>query len=429
MGELMEIYVRESKTKGALKAPSSKSQTHRALICSLLSEGTTNIYQPLICEDTEATLKACRMFGAEISVSKGHIKVKGKSSLDTPPSEIDCGESASTLRMLLAPSALCEGSAIFTGRESLLRRPVTELVNAMEQLGIRSRYLGRNGYPPVEVLDGTIKGGNISIRGDISSQYISSLLFVTPFSKNDTRINITGRFESSPYVNMTMDTMRAFGVEVSTSDNMKVLTVKAMAIYRPLDLTVEGDYSSAAFLMVSGCINGDVKIENLKFDSKQGDKAILGILQAMGAEIIFGNDWVSISTSDLRPINLDCSQIPDLVPVLTVLCTQANGISTLRNIGRLRIKESDRISAIYRELIKMGADINVSSDMMEIKGGAKLNCSVLESHNDHRIAMALIVAALAAKGNSTMRGVECISKSYPSFLEDMKGLGADIDVI
>jgi 3-phosphoshikimate 1-carboxyvinyltransferase len=238
-----------------------------------------------------------------------------------------------------------------------------------------------------------------------------------------------GRFESRPYVEMTIDSMERFGIEIESTANLTKLCVIAGQSYIPCSLMIEGDYSSAAFALASGSINGEITVKNLDPLTKQGDKAIIGILQAMGAEIDIDGRSVTTSTSELTAIDVDCEQIPDLVPILTVLCTSARGTSTLKNLGRLRIKESDRVEAISKELSKMGAKIRVYGDSMEIRGPTSLNGTVLDPHNDHRIAMALTVAALSSNGDSTMTGTKCISKSYPSFLEDMKKLGAEIYVL
>jgi len=425
----MEIIINGNAASGKVDAPSSKSQTHRAFICSLMCDGTSNIRRPLICDDTTATIEACKQFGAEIEITGKHAAVSSHSSLEAPSGAIDCGESASTLRMMMAPSALFRGNTTFTGKEGLLRRPIKELVNAMEGLGVRSIYKGREGFPPVEVIGGGIKGGKISIRGDISSQYISSLLLALPGALRESTIEVRERFESMPYVQMTLDVMEEFGITVEAAGDLRHLRVPNDQGYRPSKVGIEGDFSSAAFLMAAGCLGGEVSVGNLDHGSKQGDKAIVGILQAMGANMEIGDDHVVASKSELRAIDLNCSQIPDLVPIIAVLCSQARGISILRNLGRLKIKESDRVSAISTELIKMGADIEVSDDTMRIRGKRPLEGTALHSHNDHRIAMSLIVASLSATGYSTMSGTKCISKSYPSFLDDMNRLGVDIDVL
>ncbi|HPR42308.1 MAG TPA: 3-phosphoshikimate 1-carboxyvinyltransferase [Candidatus Methanofastidiosa archaeon] len=425
----MEILIDSSETTGRIIAPSSKSQTHRAMICALLSEGRSVLERPLVSDDTMATLRACEQFGAEVSARKEVVEITGDERPSPPDMPLDCGESASTLRMMMTLAALCDGRSVFTGKESLLMRPVAELIRAMGQLGISSRYLGKEGFPPVEVEGGGIIGGIVSIRGDISSQYISSILFASPRSRHGVNMSVNGRFESMPYVQMTVDTMERFGVKVESRADMRAINVRGGQKYAPTSLTVEGDYSSAAFAMASGCINGEVTVQNLDPGTKQGDKAIIGLLQAMGAEMSIVGDSVTTCRSDLKAIELDCAQIPDLVPILAVLCTQAGGISTLKNLGRLRIKESDRVDSISRELAKMGANIRVHGDSMEIKGKTPLNGTVLDPHNDHRIAMSLVVAAISAKGESAMKGTKCISKSYPSFLDDMKMLGAAIDVV
>ncbi|MBN1785591.1 MAG: 3-phosphoshikimate 1-carboxyvinyltransferase [Candidatus Methanofastidiosa archaeon] len=425
----MQIIVREGAASGRIKAPSSKSLTHRAMICSLLSEGTSKIGSPLLCDDTQATCDACVMMGADATIKDDGITIKGNGRPEEPGGPIDCRESASTLRMLLASSALADGNVTFTGKESLINRPIGELIAAMGDLGIESRYLGAAGYPPVMIKGGGIEGGRVSLRGDISSQYISSLLFACPMARKKTTIGITTKLESLPYVTLTLDMQREYGIDIITSERMDRFSIESGQSYRPAKLSIEGDYSSAAFLLVAGCLGMGARISNLNKASSQGDMRILGILGSMGAKLASEVDEVKIERSELSAREIDCSDIPDLVPILAVACTQAKGISRLINISRLRIKESDRLGSISSELKKMGADITIDKDSLIIKGKTRLRGSVLESHNDHRIAMALTVAALSASGDSKISGMECVKKSYPSFLYDMHAMGADIDVV
>jgi len=426
----MDIKIKESAVGGSIEAPSSKSATHRAYLCALLAGGTSSINAPSDCDDALSTLRACEMLGAKVVMNGNSVEINGTGGRLTAPKEaIDCGESASTLRMLMAISAFAKGGVTLTGKESLRKRPVIELDRAMSQLGVRCRYFNDVGYPPVMVKGDEMPGGEIGIRGDVSSQYVSSLLLACPLAKSDTNMNITTKLESMPYVKMTIDVQGSFGINIGHSKDMRSYHIASGQRYMPSKYIVEGDYSSAAFLLAAGALGGKLRVTNLKKDSTQGDSAIVDLIMMMGGDIEVKQEECTIKKSVLHGMDIDCRDMPDLVPILAVLCTQADGLSRLRNIERLRIKESDRIESTMAELRKMGADIRLIDNTLEIKGPTELTGAVISSHNDHRIAMAAAVAAINAKGASTICDIGCISKSYPGFLEDMKKIGVDIDVI
>lgn len=431
MRDLTDLIIRGGVClRGSVRAPPSKAHTHRAIIASALSEGTSMIYNPLICDDTLATINGCRMLGAEISEeSDGALRVLGVSKPKTPEDIIDCGESGSTIRFITPVCALADGISVLTGGRSLRRRPMGPLLDALSQLGVRCYSTRMDGCPPIVVFGGGIRGGRANIRGDVSSQFISGLLFATPMAENDTDIILTTPLESKPYVDITLDVLRRHKIEVEVTGDGGVFHIPCGQIYRRHDHHIEGDYSSAAFLMAAAAItNSHIRVGSLLRGSLQGDRVIVRLLHDFGAHIHVGEDFVEVLGVDgsLRPLDVDMRDNPDLVPVCAVLACMADGESVLRGVGRLRFKESDRIAALLSELSKMGAEIRFLEDNLVIRGGVVLRGAEIDPHGDHRIAMACAVAALRAEGETIIHDAECINKSYPNFVRDIRLLGADV---
>jgi len=427
--QLTDLIVKKTSTlRGTVKAPPSKSLTHRAFIAAMLSSGVSVIKNPLICDDTLATLDACRMLGAKIREKETSLfEILGRSKPLTPENVINCRESASTIRFLTPVCALAEGISVLTGEDSLRRRPMGPLLNAMRHLGIQCYSTRGNSCPPVIVFGGGIKGGKVYIPGDVSSQFVSGLLFATPMAREDTQIEMTTALESKPYVEITMSILRSHGVEVEADPNFKSFHVPCNQKYAPSNHTIEGDYSSAAFILAAAAItNSKIRVTNLREDSLQGDRIFLNILRKTGVEVDVGKNLVEVEgeKTNLQPFNVDLRDNPDLIPVCASLACFAYGKSVIRRVKRLRFKESDRVAALLSELTKMGVKIQVVNDAIEIESDGRPHGAELSSHNDHRIAMACIVAALGAEGTSMIRGVECINKSYPNFVKDIASLGA-----
>lgn len=426
---LTDLIIRgEASLSGCIKAPPSKAYTHRAIIASALSDGCSTVRNALLCDDTLATINACRMLGAEIiELSNGEFKIFGSPKPETPNDVIDCGGSGSTIRFLTPICALADGISVLTGNESLRRRPMKPLLDALNQIGVKCYSTCMNGYPPIVVFGGGIRGGVANIRGDVSSQFISGLLFATPMAKRDTDIVLTESLESKPYVEMTLNILEKHGITIGT--DFQVFNISSGQRYRPHDHFIEGDYSSAAFLLSAAAITGSsIRVENLPKETLQGDRFIINIMNNAGAYINIGEDFVEIRGSNrpLKPLDVDMRDNPDLVPVCVVLAAFADGKSVIRGVKRLRFKESNRIEALLSEFSKMGVKINVFDDVMEIYGGSRIHAAEIDPHGDHRIAMACAIAALKASGKSIIHDAECINKSYPNFVRDMGILGADM---
>jgi len=427
--DLTDLIVNRTETlSGSVKAPPSKAHTHRAVIAGSLSDGRSMIKEALVCDDTVATIKACRMVGAEIDQDKTTFRVDGISKPNTPENVIDCGESGTTIRFLTPVCALAEGISVLTGNESLRERPMKPLLEALEYLGVNCYSARSDGFPPIIVFGGGIKGGKAAIRGDVSSQYISGLLFATPMAEDKTEIHVTTQLESKPYVAMTLDVLSKHGIRVDSHPDYMRFTVPPDQKYVPSSHSIEGDYSSAAFLMAAAAItNSKVRITGLKRETLQGDKAIVDILKDMGSLVEVGEEYIEVRGVErgLRGIKIDLSDNPDLVPVCAVLASSAGGRTDISGVKRLRFKESDRILSLSSELGKMGIKVTAFDDKMIIEGG-KMQGVILNSHNDHRIAMACTVAALRSEAPTVVHGIECVSKSYPNFVEDLRLLGGNV---
>ena len=411
--------------EGVVSAPPSKAYSHRMLIAASLSNGTSKIFNPLVSDDTQATLEAIKALGAQTELHKNYWTIHGQETLKTPDQPIDCRESGSTLRFMIPVATLAPGPSTFLFGASFERRPVTPLLESLKELGAES-IIQRNGSS-VMVCGGRLRGGKTSIRGDISSQFISGLLFASPKAKEDTEIAVTTQLESKGYVEMTLEVLVKHGLEGTITPSLSRLWIPANQNYVPSDHTVPGDFSSAAFLLAAAAVTSSrVSVNRLEYQTSQGDKAIIDILQDMGASVKIGDDSVEVEGGQLVGVDIDAKDIPDLVPVCAVLACYAKGRSEIYNAKRLRYKESDRLNSIYTELKKMGADIVVNEDGLTINGSHTLKGTTIDPHNDHRIAMSCTVAALGAVGETKIQNVECINKSYPQFFNDLRVLGANV---
>ncbi|MBS7615519.1 3-phosphoshikimate 1-carboxyvinyltransferase [Candidatus Bathyarchaeota archaeon] len=429
---MTDLIVKQAKIlTGTVRAPSSKSLTHRAIIAASISEGYSRIENALFCDDTMATLEACQMLGARILKNEHDVlEISGLSKPLTASDVINCRDSASTMRFIAPICSLADGISVLTGGESLRRRPMEPLLSALMQLGVLCYSTKGDGYPPLIIFGGGIAGGESFIPGDVSSQFISGLLFASPLGKKDVDIILSSPLESKPYVEMTMDILRKHRIKFEVQSNFSKIHIPGNQTYSPFDHVVEGDFSSSAFLLAAAAItDSKVKILGLQSNSVQGDRIIVKILKEMGVQIKERKDFIVVqgAIDGLRPIDVDLRDNPDLVPVLAIVSCFAAGKSVIRGVKRLTFKESNREATVFEELTKMGAKINASKEIIEIEGVRTLRGGELDSHGDHRIAMMCIVAALRAAGKTTIRGVEYINKSYPNFVKDLASLGAEVN--
>ncbi len=415
----MNLKFTPGAVSGAVTAPPSKSYSHRALILASLADGESTLTNFLVADDTRYTLDVLDVLGVSHRLDGNTLRVTGSDGrFQTPPGQhrVYVGNSGSTVRMAGPLAALTQGSLVFDGESALHRRPVSDLLQALKVLGIEARSLNRDGNPPIEIQGGLLRGGSVVVGGQISSQHISGLLMVSPYAQRNVHIKVRGGLLSKPYVDITIDAMRAFGGEVGNY-NYEQFVVTAGQTYRAREYNVEGDYSSAAFCFALGAIGGQpVTVRGLNPESRQGDRYFLEILKRMGADVRASNDTVTVSRRQpLKGITLDMGNYPDIVQPLAVVAACARGETRINNIGHLIYKETDRINNTSAELLKMGVKLEATEDTLTITGGKPLGAEV-DSHRDHRMAMSLAVLALFAEGSTVISGVEAVSKSYHGFL-------------
>ncbi len=421
----MNVKIKGNEVSGSVRAPPSKSYTQRAVACALIADGRTEIIDPSHCEDARAALNAAKMLGAGVEEGYDKWVIEG-GSLRTPEDIIDCKGSATAIRIFTAVSALAPGITVLTGDRSLRRRPMGELLRCLNSLGVSCYSTRGDGCPPVVVMGGGIEGGEVNLRGDISSQFISALLIASTKAKKDTVLNITTPIASKYYVDMTMEVLRAFGATIVRED--RVFHIKGGQRLTPCNFRVEGDYSLGAILLAAGLLAGNVGVEGLMPNSTQGDRKVIEIFSQMGGEVYMqGRTWRA-KRSKLYGLVLDMSDVPDLVPITAVLGSQASGTTIIKGIRRLRFKESDRVLTTTNMLRAFGVEVKAYEDFMVIQGGTPLRATVIDPSNDHRIAMASAVASLVAQGETIIQNAECVSKSYPSFFNDLRTLGATVEV-
>lgn len=406
----MNIVITPKTLSGRVVIPPSKSISHRALICAALCKGESEITGVLQCEDTDATTEALIALGAEIRTENGVTYVKG---IEKAPdyAEINCRESGSTLRFLIPVAAALGVEAVFTGSGQLPTRPITPYLEQFPKHGVEfiSDTLPYH-------IKGRLTAGVYPVTGDISSQFITGLMFAMPLLEGSSTIVMTSPLQSKPYADITIQCMRTFGIE--TLEFNGNYSIKGIQNYIPTKYTVEGDCSQAAFFAVANELGSSVELAGINKNSVQGDRAVFDIIDKM----------IKINGS-YSGFDIDASDIPDLVPILTVLAAFAEGDSHIRGCRRLRIKESDRLMSISTVLNSLGADVRVVGDELEITGVKELSGGVCSSFNDHRIAMSLAIASQRCTDTLTITGAECVAKSYPTFFEDFRSLGGVYDVV
>ena len=407
---------------GVITPPPSKSHTHRAFFLSAMSSRECNITKALNSQDTRATLNAAEAMGASARRCCDRIRIKNN-GLHAPRDTVDVENSGTTMRLFAGIVSMFDSPVTITGDASLRSRPMGPLLDALTQMG--AVCTSDNGKPPVTIR-GPNTGGNVSIRGDVSSQFISSLMMVSPMLPNTTAIEIKGSLSSRPYVNITANMMKRFGAKVLMNENE--ICVHGGSGYRGCDVSIPADMSSAAFPLVAGALGGSVVAKNLDMNDPQGDKRIVDILKDAGAKVSVNNNEVTSSFGELKALDVNMNDIPDLFPIVAVLLATAKGKSTLYGAPQLRFKESDRITATVNMLSALGADITGTHDGCVINGVERLKGGIVEHHEDHRIFMAAAVASLVCDNEVMMRYSSCYDISYPLFLEHMKRLGLKTEV-
>jgi len=418
----MKAAIEKSEIKGKVMAPPSKSYTVRGLMCAALAPGESGIAHPLSSDDTEVALNVLSKIGVGIRRQGEMWRVSG-GNLQAPQEGLFCGESAATLRFTTAICSLVPGRCKLIAGPSLARRPVKPLVDALRQLGVAVSSNGE--FAPVVVNGGRLRGGVTELRGDISSQFISALLLVAPFAEEGVKIRLTTPLESKPYVLMTIECLKKFGIKVDFSRALDEFEVKKQK-YHSARYEVEGDWSSTSYFLALGVVAGGVEVTNLNSKSLQGDRVLVDFLRQMGAPVESKRNSVVVKKSRLKSIRADLTDCIDLLPTMAVLAAVADGKSEFVGTARARLKESDRVAAVREGVERMGIKVAEEKNKLTIFGG-KPKGAVIDSKNDHRIAMAFSVLGVLA-GDTIIEGAECVNKTFPEFWAILRSIGGRVKI-
>ena len=411
----MKISTKKATIQGCLKAPSSKSSLIRHLALATLAKGTTTLHNVDFCNDTVAALNICKNLGAKVEFGDGFLTI-------TPnyypiKNLLNCGESALCARVFAPISAVFDQDFTLVGEGSLLSRPMEMVANALRQMGTNCQL--NSGFLPIKT-SGTISNFYLKLDGSTTSQLLSGLLITLPKTGKTSTIQVENP-QSIPYIKLTLQIMRQYGVEVKNF-KFKRFEIEPPQNYIGGSFEVEGDYSGAAFFLVIGALHGKVKVKNLLQDSYQADKQIIEILKKCGAYVEVGEDWVVAEKRVLKPFVFDANHCPDLFPPLVALASKIEGKSEILGAKRLLTKESNRATTLQKEFKKLEVRIDIENDKMVIFGNKKPRVAKVKSHNDHRIAMALATSCLSKGDEIEIEKTRCVNKSYPKFFQDLKGL-------
>ena len=427
---MTKIIVRKSILNGNISCPPSKSYTHRAIFVSSLANGESRIINPLLSRDTIATIDACRAFGIKIQRRKEELIVSGKDTPKVPDNVINVENSGTTMRFVTAISSLVKGGyVIITGDDSIRNRPMRPLLVALKELGINCYSTRENDRAPIVVQGGRISGKQINIDGSISSQFISGLLIAGVNAQSEISLAVEGKQVSRSYIESTINVMSKFGVKIKYSKDYKKYHL-SNSKYVPSIFTVPGDFSTAALLLSAGVLVGkELTVNKLDFSLPQGDSKILEILKNIGAVIRTDKKNGSVTASETEELDggeFDLSDTPDLLPVVAILSLKSRNPVRIYGVSHTRYKETDRLRIIASELKKFGVKTLVFPDEIRIFPPKKLKNARLDSHNDHRLFMSFVIAAMMTE-NSVVDGVESVDVSYPFFIKDMRKIGAKIN--
>ncbi|NHN59215.1 MULTISPECIES: 3-phosphoshikimate 1-carboxyvinyltransferase [Halorussus] len=454
----MDVEIEPSTVSGSARAPSSKSYTHRAILAAGYAGGAL-VYDPLVSADTKATMRAVDAFGGDVTREFDHLDVDGFDGRPEVPGDVlDCANSGTTMRLVTAAAALADGATVLTGDESLRSRPHGPLLEAIEDLGGRAESTRGNGQAPL-VVGGPVSGGSVSMPGDVSSQFVSALLMAGAVTDDGIEVNLETELKSAPYVDITLELLDEFGVEAGKRDlgaggdgadggdgdgdgasgergaGGGTYYVEGGQFYEPEDgeYHVPGDFSSISYLLGAGAVaagpDDPVRVKGA-YPSAQGDSKIVGVLGRMGADVDWNRDdgVITVRRSDLSGVEVDVGDTPDLLPTIASLGAVADGETRIVNCEHVRYKETDRVSAMAEELEKLGATTRESADRLTVVGAeSDLTGGAVDGRGDHRVVMALAVAALAADGPTTIAGGEHVDVSFPDFFDVLYDLGATVN--
>jgi 3-phosphoshikimate 1-carboxyvinyltransferase len=426
---MVSVIVRRSKINGTARCPSSKSYSHRAIAIASLARGESTITNVLVARDTLATVAGCCALEADIKYEGTTLRVKGSDWLNPPENVINAENSGTTIRIITAMSGLVKrGYTVLTGDQSLRKRPMQPILDALVQLGVEAYSTKQNGTPPLVVKGGGIKGGTTVVDGSISSQFISGLLIASIYADSQILIKVKGDLVSKPYINATLAIMKHFGVSIDHNPDMREYYINN-AIYSATEFDIPGDFSTAALILAAGALAGEkLKINGLSFTLPQGDSHIIDILRRMGCHIKVDKSKGEVLVEGAERLeggDFDLSDTPDLLPVVAVLALKAKNPVTVTGVAHARAKETDRVANIAKELVKFDARVKELHDGLKITAPRLIRNATLEAYNDHRLFMAFTIASMITE-KSIVAGAESADVSYPNFVADMKELGAKI---
>lgn len=412
----MKQIISSSAISGSITPPCSKSYAQRALAVALLADGESTIGNLELCDDTRSAIRCIEALGAEVTlIDDSTIRVRGELAPRTD--RLHIGESGLATRLFTPIASLHNQPITINGEGTILYRPISMMIDPLRQLGVEVRDGG--GFLPIQVC-GPMQGGEVAIDGSISSQFLTGLLLSLPMAQNDTTIYVKN-LKSLPYVDMTIDTARRFGVEIAHKDYCEFF-IEGNQHYTATDYMIEGDWSGAAPMFVAGAVAGEVTVENISRLSLQADTAIIDALISAGAEVESTDNAITVRHRRLKAFEFDATHCPDLFPALVALAANCEGTSTLYGTERLLHKESNRAATLAEEYAKAGIEVDIDEqNIMRVRGGKIHGCTA-DSHGDHRIAMSMAIAALTADAPITIEGAECVAKSYPSFFDDLEQL-------
>lgn len=412
----MKQIISSSAISGSITPPCSKSYAQRALAVALLADGESTIGNLELCDDTRSAIRCIEALGAEVTlIDDSTIRVRG--GLAPRTDRLHIGESGLATRLFTPIASLHNQPITINGEGTILYRPISMMIDPLRQLGVEVRDGG--GFLPIQVC-GPMQGGEVAVDGSISSQFLTGLLLSLPMAQNDTTIYVKN-LKSLPYVDMTIDTARRFGVEIAHKDYCEFF-IEGNQHYTATDYMIEGDWSGAAPMFVAGAVAGEVTVENISRLSLQADTAIIDALISAGAEVESTDNAITVRHRRLKAFEFDATHCPDLFPALVALAANCEGRSTLYGTERLLHKESNRAVTLAEEYAKAGIEVDIDEqNIMRVRGGKIHGCTA-DSHGDHRIAMSMAIAALTADAPITIEGAECVAKSYPSFFDDLEQL-------
>ncbi|MCG9730772.1 3-phosphoshikimate 1-carboxyvinyltransferase [Shewanella sp. Isolate13] len=414
------------KVSGTINIPGSKSISNRALLLATLARGTTTLTNLLDSDDIRYMLASLKQLGVSYRLSDNNAvcELEGIGGpLDAAePQTLFLGNAGTAMRPLCAALTLGRGEFTLTGEPRMEERPIGDLVDALRQLGAEVTYLKNDGFPPLNITSTGLNGGDVEIAGDLSSQFLTALLMVAPLAKGDVNIKIKGELVSKPYIDITIALMAQFGVEVQNNDYASFVIKAGQSYVSPGKVLVEGDASSASYFLAAGAIQGgEVKVTGVGKLSIQGDVKFADVLEKMGAEIEWGDDYIISRGAKLNAVDLDMNHIPDAAMTIATTALFASGTTHIRNIYNWRIKETDRLAAMATELRKVGAIVDEGHDYISVTPPAKLTTAAIDTYNDHRMAMCFSMLAFADCG-ITINEPECTSKTFPDYFNQFNAL-------